>query len=316
MERKKKTDIQIAMGVSVSAIIINVILSAFKLFAGIFAHSNAMVSDGVESISDIFSTLIVMVGVKMSGKASDEKHPYGHERMECVAAVLLAVIIFATGIGIGYSGVLQIINGINGDLAMPGLLALIAAISTIVIKEGLFWYMRGAAKKINSSALMANAWHNRSDAISSVGSFAGILGARLGLPILDPIASLIICLMILKAAYGIFRDAMRKMMDEACDAATEADIRRVVSSQNGVLGIDSLRTRQFGSRIYVDVEICADGTVPLTLSHRIAEAVHDAIEAAFPTVKHCMVHVNPHIICEDPDEALPASQSSGPPAAQ
>lgn len=293
MEHQKRTGIALAMHVSIVTIVGNVILSAFKLFAGIVANSGAMISDAVESTADVLSTLVVMAGMKLSGKASDKNHPYGHERMECVAAILLSVMLAVVGVGIGYSGVMKIIEGINGSLQMPGALALIAAVVTIVTKEAMYWYTRAAAKKVNSGALMANAWHHRSDALSSVGSFAGILGARLGLPILDPIASVVICIFIMKTAYSIFKDAIRKMTDEACDDVVVDEIRRVSLSQDGVLGIDQIQTRLFGNRIYVDIEICADGSVPLKQSHGIAQKVHDAIESALPSVKHCMVHVNP-----------------------
>lgn len=293
MEYPNQNGQALAMRVSVVSIAGNVALSAFKLFAGIAANSGAMVSDAVHSLSDVLSTFIVIVGVKMSGKASDRNHPYGHERIECVAAILLAVMLAAVGAGIGYDGVLRIIGGIGGDAAVPGTLALVAALVSIAVKEAMYWYTRAAAKKINSGALMADAWHHRSDALSSVGSFAGILGARLGLPVLDPIASVVICLFIVKVAFDIFRDAIRKMTDEACDDAVVEQIKRVSLSQDGVLGIDRIQTRLFGNRIYVDIEISADGSVPLTLSHGIAERVHDAIEAALPDVKHCMVHVNP-----------------------
>lgn len=289
----EKTNEQIAMQVSRNSIIGNVILSAFKLFAGVFAQSAAMISDAIHSLSDVLSTIIVMVGVKLANKKSDKEHPYGHERFECVAAIVLAAILFATGVGIGWTGVQKVIAGSYGSLAIPGVLALVAAVASIVLKEAMYWYTRAAAKKIDSSALMADAWHHRSDAFSSIGSFAGILGARLGFPILDPLACLVICLFILKAAIDIFRDAIGKMTDKACDEQTSAEIREVILSQEEVEGIDQLKTRLFGDKIYVDVEIRADGSATLEQAHRTAERVHDAIEEQFPKVKHCMVHVNP-----------------------
>ena len=157
----------------------------------------------------------------------------------------------------------------------------------------MFWYTRGAAKKINSGALMADAWHHRSDAMSSVGAFIGILGARLGFPILDPIASVAICILIVKASVDIFRDAIDKMVDHSCDEATEESMREVIMGVKGVKGIDLLQTRLFGSKMYVDIEISADGTIPLDEAHDIAENVHHTIESKFKNVKHCMVHVNP-----------------------
>lgn len=292
----EKTNEQIAMKVSRISIIGNIILSGFKLFAGIFAQSAAMISDAVHSMSDVFSTIIVMIGIKLANKKPDKEHPYGHERFECVAAIVLAAVLFATGAGIGWSGIKKAIAGNYGDLAIPGILALVAAIVSIIVKEAMYWYTRGAAKRINSSALMADAWHHRSDAFSSVGSFAGIFGARLGFPILDPLACIIICLFILKAAIDIFRDAVGKMTDRACDDETIAKMRDLILSQKSVEGIDGLKTRLFGDKIYIDVEIRVDALVRLEEAHLVAQAVHDVIEEQFPKVKHCMVHVNPVVV--------------------
>lgn len=292
----EKTNEQIAMKVSRISIIGNIILSGFKLFAGIVAQSAAMISDAVHSMSDVFSTIIVMIGIKLANKKPDKEHPYGHERFECVAAIVLAAVLFATGAGIGWSGIKKAIAGNYGDLAIPGILALVAAIVSIIVKEAMYWYTRGAAKRINSSALMADAWHHRSDAFSSVGSFAGIFGARLGFPILDPLACIIICLFILKAAIDIFRDAVGKMTDRACDDETIAKMRDLILSRKSVEGIDGLKTRLFGDKIYMDVEIRVDALVRLEEAHLVAQAVHDVIEEQFPKVKHCMVHVNPVVV--------------------
>ena len=180
-----------------------------------------------------------------------------------------------------------------GDLKIPGSLALVAASISIIVKEGMFWYTKKAAVKINSSALLADAWHHRSDALSSIGSFVGILGARLGYPILDPLASVIICVMIVYAAYDIFKDAIDKMVDRSCDEATINTMAALIEAQQGVDHIDVLQTRKFGSRIYVDVEISADDNLTLLESHTIAENIHKAIENNFSEVKHCMVHINP-----------------------
>ena len=294
---KKRTKEQQAMHVSWVTILWNVILSAFKLFAGIFANSAAMVSDAVHSVSDVLSTFIVMIGVKVSSKQADKEHPYGHERFESVAAIILAVILAATGLGIGYNGAMNVISGDYAHLAVPGILALVAAIVSIIVKEGMYWYTRTTAKRINSGALMADAWHHRSDALSSICSLVGILGARLGFPVLDSVACLVICLFIVKAAVDIFRDSIRKMTDTACDDSITENIRDAVLAQEGVRGIDSLRTRLFGNKIYIDVDICTDGSATLYEGHAIAQKVHDEIEALFPDVKHCMVHVNPFEEC-------------------
>lgn len=284
---------QKAMHVSKVTILWNVLLSAFKLFAGIFAHSAAMISDAVHSLSDVFSTLLVMMGVKMSYKAADKTHPYGHERFEAVTALLLAIVLMVVGIGIGYAGIVNILEHTSNPPLIPGVMALVAAIFSLVIKEAMYWYTRATAKAIHSSALMADAWHHRSDALSSIGSFIGILGARLGWPILDPIASVIICLFILKAGISIFIDAIGKMTDRACDDATIEKMRQLILSQPGVVSIDQLKTRVFGNKIYVDVEIGAHQEETLLTAHAIAHRVHDLIESQFKNVKHCMVHVNP-----------------------
>ena len=289
MEQEKKT----AMRVSAVTIVWNVILSIFKLIAGIVGHSGAMISDAVHSASDVFSTIIVILGINIASRQSDDAHQYGHDRLECVAAILLAVVLFATGIGIGIGGINKIITGTTGKDEIPGMIALLAAVASILVKESMFWYTRSAAKKINSGALMADAWHHRSDALSSIGALIGIGGARLGFPVLDPIASVIICVFIVKAAYDIFKDAVDKMVDKSCDEETEEKMRQLIKEQTGVLKVDVLRTRLFGAKMYVDIEIAADGDITLREGHEIAQVVHDKVEEEFPLVKHCMVHVNP-----------------------
>ena len=271
----------------------NFALTVFKLLAGILAHSGAMISDAIHSASDVFSTVVVIIGVRISGRASDKDHPYGHERMECVAAIVLATILAATGLGIGYTAVGKIAGGDYANLAVPGRLALVAAVVSIFVKEGLYQYTRIHAKRIDSGALMADAWHHRSDALSSVGALIGVGGARLGFSILDPAASLVICIFIEKAAYEIFMDAVNKMVDKACEEEVEAAFEECAAVQEGVLGVDLLHTRVFGNKIYVDIEIRVDGDKTLREAHGIAERVHDAIEKKFPKVKHIMVHVNP-----------------------
>ena len=175
----------------------------------------------------------------------------------------------------------------------PGLLALIAAVVSIAVKESLFWYTRGYAKKYRSTALHAEAWHQRSDALSSVGALIGIAGARMGVPVMEPIASLIIALFILRVAVRIFRDAIDQMVDHSASEETEAAFRATALEQPGVEGVELLRTRMFGNRVYVDLEIAADPDLTLAAAHEIAERVHDAIEQTYPDVKHIMVHVNP-----------------------
>lgn len=282
-----------AMKVSTVSIVVNVLLSLFKLLAGVIAHSGAMISDAIHSASDVFSTIIVMVGIHLAGRKSDKEHPYGHERMECVAAIVLATVLAVTGIGIGGSAIQSIAKESTGVVVVPGVLALVAAAVSILTKEGMYWYTRFHAKRIDSSALMADAWHHRSDALSSIGALVGIAASRMGYPLMDPLASLVICFFIEKAALDIFKDAIDKMVDKACDEQTEQAIRECASKQEGVVRVDMLKTRVFGNKIYVDIEIGADGNETLREAHAVAEEVHNRIENEFPKVKHIMVHVNP-----------------------
>lgn len=284
---------KVANKVSFTTIMGNIVLSVIKLLAGIIAHSNAMISDAIHSASDVFSTVIVLIGIKVSSKSADKEHPYGHERLECVAAIVLSIVLLITGLGIGMDALKNIMQGEYSHLQVPGVLALVAAIVSITTKEGMYWYTRYYAKKIDSSALLADAWHHRSDAISSIGALIGIAGARLGFPIMDSVASLVIFVFIVKAAYSIFKDAMDKMVDHSCDEDTETQLRDCVGKNENVLGIDLLQTRIFGNKIYVDIEIAVDGALSLREAHGIAESVHDSIEKNFSKVKHIMVHVNP-----------------------
>lgn len=281
------------MRVSWVSVVVNLLLSAGKLLAGIVAHSGAMVSDAVHSASDVFSTIIVMVGVQLSSRQADDDHRYGHERFESVASVALALILLETGLLIGWKGLKTIFSGSYAGLTAPGALALAAAVVSILVKEWMYWYTRSAAKKIRSDALMADAWHHRSDSLSSVGALVGIAFAMAGYPILDSVASVVICLFIVKAAVDIFRDAVDKMVDRSCDQQTLEAMTGLIQAQPGVVRLDLLQTRLFGARIYVDAEIAVDGGLSLCQAHAIAEQVHEAMEADFPMVKHCMVHVNP-----------------------
>jgi cation diffusion facilitator family transporter len=285
---------KIAIKTSIVTIVLNFMLTIFKFVAGILGNSLAMISDAIHSASDVFSTIIVIIGVKISAKAPDKNHEFGHERFECVAAIVLAVVLCATGVMIGYGGISNIVSGAYKSFEKPQVIALVAAIVSIVVKEGMFWYTRAAAIKADSSALRADAWHHRSDSLSSIGSLIGIVGAMFGVLILDSIASIVICLLIIKASVDIFMDAVKKMTDQACDEKTEGELRNFVLSCDGVLRVDELLTRLFGNRIYVIAEISCNKDLPLYAAHAIAEKVHSGIEQNFPQVKHITVHVNPY----------------------
>ena len=282
---------RIAKRLSFVGILGNILLSAFKLYAGILGKSGAMVSDAVHSLSDVFATCIAYFGVIMSKRPEDREHPYGHERMECVASLILGLLLAGTGLGIGYSGIQKLFAG--EELEIPTMLPLFAAVLSIAVKEGMFRYTMYYAKKMDSSAFKADAWHHRSDALSSIGSFAGIALARMGFPIMDPIAGLLICLVILKVAYDILKDALDKMLDTSCGKDLEQNIRNFIAKQPGVEHIDLLHTRQFGNKIYIDLEIAVKSDISLAQAHEIAERVHKNVEQEYPKVKHVMIHVNP-----------------------
>ena len=288
-----ENQVKIAMEVSQKSLAVNIILSAGKFVAGVVANSGAMISDAIHSASDVFSTIIVMIGVKISAKAEDEDHPYGHERLECVAAIILAMLLLMTGIFIGWESVRKILSAENEELPIPGTLAVAAAVISIIVKEIMFWYTRHFAILIKSEALMADAWHHHSDALSSVGALIGIVGARLGLPVLDPVAGLFICFFIAKAAFDIFKDAVEKMVDHTGDIAFENALREKIFSYSEVHSIDLLKTREFGNRIYVELEISVDGKLTLRDAHEIAENLHNDIEKTFSQVKHVTIHLNP-----------------------
>lgn len=271
----------------------NIALSAFKLVAGILGNSTAMITDAVHSLSDVFATAIAFIGVRLAERDADTDHPYGHERFESVASLALGLILLFTGLAIGFSSLESLATRSYLDAATPSILALVAAIVSICVKEGMFWYTRHWARVINSSAFMADAWHHRSDALSSIGALAGIGASMLGFRAGDALASLVICVIILKVAFDVLKDALSNLTDTACDTAFEHEIADVVKGTPGVIRIDNLRTRKFGNKVYVDVEIAVDGSQTLSQAHEIAETAHNSVESRFDTVKHIMIHENP-----------------------
>lgn len=291
--KKEVNETLVIRKLSLVSVIGNAILSGFKLFAGIAGNSGAMISDAIHSFSDVLTTLIAWIGVKISKKASDSSHPYGHERLECIASLILGTVLLITGFGIGKVGLENIFSRNYETLAIPSAIALVAAIVSIVGKEAMYWYTRYYAKLIHSTAFLADAWHHRSDAFSSIGSLVGIGGAMLGFPVLDSVASVVICLFIVKVSYDILKDAVIKLLDTSCGEEYEETLSNYVSQQDGVISVDMLRSRMFGNKIYIDLEIQVDGDKSLREAHQVAEEVHENVEHQFPDVKHIMIHVNP-----------------------
>ncbi len=284
---------KIATHVANVCIILNLGLCLLKLTGGIAAHSKALVSDGINSAFDVICGIIVIIGAKIAGKKADREHPYGHERFESVTTIVLAVILFVTGIFVGHTAIEDLTSGKYKTAVLPGVLSIAAAVISMVTKEIMFWYTKGAADKINSVSLRASAWDHRADVISTAGALIGIVAARCGFPAGDLIASLVVCLFIIRTSYLVFREAISQMTDRSCDDDFLQELRDCVCSVPGILGIDMLQVRAFGNRYYVDLEIREDGNITLTEAHRVAERVHDLIEERYPVVKHIMVHVNP-----------------------
>ena len=276
--------------VSIITLIINSILSIFKLIAGIIGRSSAMISDSIHSISDVISTIIVIIGIKLSNKKSDKGHQYGHERFENVASIILSFLLLITGLLIGIKGINNIYTK---KFVIPTTIPLLAALISIITKESMYWYTIKVSKKYNSDSLKADAWHHRSDALSSVGSLIGIYASIKGLIYMDLIASIIIALIIIKTSIDIFIESIRKMTDTSCNEETINNIKDIIMNTNGVKSIDILKTRLFGNKIYIDLEISADKNITFQESHTICHKVHDEIETKIKDVKHCMIHINP-----------------------
>lgn len=290
----RTSDQYIANKVSVTALITNILLSAFKLAAGIIAHSGAMVSDAVHSSTDVLTTIMVLFGVNMSAVKEDDSHQYGHEKIESLVGAVMSAALMATALGIGYTGIKNLFGIYNGvNIRVPEALALVAAAVSIISQEAMYWYTRKAANKINSQALLADAWHHRSDALSSIGSLLGIGGAMMGFTFLDPLVSIVICVIIGKVAIDIGKTSVDQLIDRSADEGTVKLIERSVLDTSGVIKIDDLKTRLHAKRLYVDLEISVNGDMSAREAHDIAERVHDNVEGTCKDVKHIMVHVNP-----------------------
>ncbi|CAK7071440.1 cation-efflux pump [Tissierella sp. P1] len=271
-------------------VVVNIILAAFKVIAGIIGNSSAMIADGVHTLSDVLTTFVVLLGLRISSKEADKEHPYGHEKYESVFAKVLSMLLLLTGIFIGYEAIKVLISG---ETRTPKLIALIAAFLSIIVKEGMYWYTIKIARKIKSISMEADAWHHRSDAFSSIGTFAGVLGAQLGFTALDPIAGIIVSIFVVKVGVDLYIKSVKELVDEAASEEVIEMIRAKSEFIDGVKGIKSLKTRVFGNRIYVDIEIFVDSNISVKSGHDIAEKVHDKLEAEISDIKHCMVHIEP-----------------------
>lgn len=269
---------------------LNFLLGSLKLAAGLWGRSSAMVADAAHSYSDCASTVAVIAGLKMASKSADADHPYGHEKYELIFANILSILLGLTAVKIGYDALMVIAHG---SYQVPGLAPLLAAVFSVAVKEVMYRLTLRKAKKIGSVAMEADAWHHRSDALSSVGAFVGILGARLGLPVLDPVTGLLVSILVLKVAIDLYRKSVSGLVDSSTDAETVARIQQFLADIDGIEEVNSLKTRVFGASAYADVTIKVDGALTVEEGHDIATLAHNKIEANLPKIKHIMVHIEP-----------------------
>ncbi len=276
---------------------INVILLLFKFIAGILGHSAAMVADAVHSLSDFVTDVIVLVFIRISGKPQDKSHDYGHGKYETLAMTLIGAALLFVAIGIIYSGAVKISIWANGEqLKAPGMLALWAALVSIVLKEGVYHYSMVKARQLNSQAVEANAWHHRSDALSSIGTAVGIGGAIfLGQrwTVLDPVASIIVGAFIIKVAVSLLRNGIGDLMEQSLPDAVEEEILRLAATVPGVAEPHELRTRRIGNHYAIELHILMDGDISLNEAHEKASEVEDLLRERYGEDTHIAVHVEP-----------------------
>lgn len=276
---------------------VNVILLLFKFVAGIVGHSAAMVADAVHSLSDFVTDVIVLVFVRISGKPEDKDHEYGHAKYETLAMTIIGVALLLVAVGIVYSGLTKIIAWAQGEvLKAPGLMALWAALLSVVLKEAVYHYSMVEARKLNSQAVEANAWHHRSDALSSVGTAIGIGGAIfLGQrwAVLDPVASTVVGVLIIKVSVELLRNGIGDLMEHSLPEEVEDEILRLAASVPGVVGPHELRTRRLGNHYAIELHILMDGNITLCEAHEKASEVEDILRAHYGSETHIAVHVEP-----------------------
>lgn len=276
----------------------NLILSAAKIVAGVVGRSSAMVADGIHSLSDFVTDFIVIIFIKISAKNEDSDHPYGHGKFETFATMLISFALFIVAIGIFYSGSVKIYEVLNGrTIERPTYLALIMAAVSIVVKEGLYWYTIIIGRKIDSPAVIANGWHHRSDAFSSIGTLIGISGAMfLGerWRILDPITSVIVGIFIIGVAYKLARPSIQELLEMSLPQEIEQKIEQKIQATPGVITFHHLRTRKNGNAFIIDMHIKVDARSSIVEAHDIATHVENNLKAAFGKHTQVNVHIEPY----------------------
>ena len=276
---------------------VNFLLLIFKFVSGIVGHSAAMIADAVHSLSDFVTDILVLVFVKISSKPADKDHRYGHGKFETLATAIIGAVLLAVGIGIFYQGVTSIYAVYNGQvLPSPGYIALIAAAVSIVSKEAVYWYTVIKGKKLNSQAVVANAWHHRSDAFSSIGTLLGIGGAILGgekWAVLDPIAAVVVSIFIVKVAISILNGSLQELLEHALPKTVQEEIKQLILSVDGVSEPHHLRTRRVGSNYAIEVHIRMDGNLSLNEAHHITSLVEKKLKEKYGEGTNLSVHAEP-----------------------
>ena len=275
----------------------NVALMTFKFVAGILGHSAAMIADAVHSLSDFVTDIIVILFVKVSAKPQDESHDYGHGKFETLASFFVGLALVAAATGIIVSGAVKLSDWLHGEqLPAPGKLALWAALISIVVKELLYQYTARAGKRLDSQAVVANAWHHRSDALSSIGAAIGIGGAILlgdRWTVLDPLASIVVGAMLVKVAVELLKGSMNELTECSLPAETEREIEEIISSCPDVCEPHNLRTRRIGNRIAIEAHLRMDGNTSLNIAHDRATEIENLLKERFGAQTHVTLHMEP-----------------------
>ncbi len=282
--------------VSIISIIANVFLTIFKAIFGMMFNSYSLVSDALHSLSDVISTIGVIIGTTFAKKEIDEDHNYGHEKYESLAGLFLAIFLIVLSAFTLSSAVKEIVDILGGSETIPpSKFALFAAFVSIVVKEAMYRYTVAVAIRIKSPALKADAWHHRSDAFSSIASFVAIIGSMLGFAICDPIGSIIICIIIFKVGGSILKESIDQITDKAAPDELTNEIKGKILENKDVLSISEIKTRIHASKLYIDVSITVNKDITVYDSHEIAEQIHRDIEESYEDVLHMTVHVEPHL---------------------
>ena len=280
---------------TILTIIANFFLAVIKLIGGIIGLSSVLITDAINSISDIATNLVVFISAKFSKKDKDKDHPYGHDKYDSMVSIFLGMALIITAFEVGKSAFTTLYNLIFNDavIAKPAWYTIVIVAVTLIVKELLYRKTKVDAKKANSQALLAQAWDHRSDTLTSIGALIGILGAMFGIGYLDPIASIFILGFILRLGFKIIKTGVAQVVDASADDEQISDLKKIVLSFDEVISIDEIKTRLFGVKYYVDLEISLDRLLSLEEAHEISERIHDKVEEQLPDVKHCMIHVNP-----------------------